>query len=105
MDKEMESLLKSLKKQTQGKEKTQEIYPEDYIGKKVIVNSYRVSKAEGHVVSYLPKTHHFWVRLDKPIKKKYGGLTQWHKCNAGNVRLFIPGVDDIKQLELFPGKL
>ena len=75
--------------------------PEDLIGKKVIVSSYKVQGAVGSIARYLPKTHHYWVWLEKSIKTKSGRKSNWHKCNAGNCRLFIPEEDIDKQLNLF----
>ena len=58
---------------------------EKMVGKSCTVKSYRVSGASGIIKSYLPRTHHFWVYLDEPIKNKSNGkLSNWHKCNAGN---------------------
>lgn len=101
MDQEMQDILDRLKPLAKKEcDYDPSVYPESLIGKKVIVNSYRVSGAVGVVSKYLPSTHHYWVWLSKPIKKKGGGKTQWHKCNAGNCRLFQEGVDDIEQLTL-----
>jgi hypothetical protein len=108
MDEEMQTLLNKIEeKQANGTLSTTMIgdsYPEDLIGKTVIVNSYRVSGAVGHVSSYIPKTNHYWVHLKKKINKKSGGKTNWHKCNAGNVRAFIEGQDDIEQTDMFKRK-
>jgi len=55
------------------------------IGKTVIINSYRVKGATGIVTQYLPRTHHYWVKLDEPIENRGNGkLSYWHKCNADN---------------------
>lgn len=101
MDQEMQDILDRL--QLKAKKKCNVDYksvPEDLIGHRVIVNSYRVSGVLGVVNRYLPQTYHYWVWLDKPIKKKGGGKTQWHKCNAGNCRPYDPEYDDDKQLKL-----
>jgi len=57
------------------------------IGKRVIINSYKVTEATGVITSYIDRTHHYWVKLDKPIKRKDGQLTYMHKCNAGNAKV------------------
>jgi hypothetical protein len=65
------------------------VKPEDLVGQTVTVRSHRVNGAIGRVDSYTPRTHHYWVYLEKEISKKNGGKTNWHKCNAGNVHLII----------------
>jgi len=99
MDEELKFLLNNFINTAKIKS-DEEATPEDFIGKKVVINSYRVSGAVGHVTRYLSKTHHYWVWLDKPIKIKSGRKSNWHKCNAGNCRLFDPEKDIDKQLRL-----
>ncbi len=101
MDIEMQEILDRLMVKAKANPQPRKSMPEDLIGQKVVVRSHRVSGVTGNVVSYNAKTHHYWVWLEKKIKKKFGGKTQWHKCNAGNCRLYDPAVDEVKQLTLF----
>lgn len=101
MDTEMQEILDRLMKKAKPASEMPKSTPEDLIGHKVVVRSHRVNGATGNVVSYNAKTHHYWVWLEKKINKKFGGKTQWHKCNAGNCRLYDPSIDEVKQLKLF----
>lgn len=63
------------------------------LGKRVVVNSYRLSDKVGTIEKYIREKHQFIVCMDDMYKTKKGHMSRWHFCNAGNC------VELIKEVE------
>lgn len=57
------------------------------VNKKVVVNSYCISNKTGTIKQHLRSANHFWIYMDEPYKTLSGTMSNWHKCNCGNVKL------------------